>query len=385
MNAAMPPEVPDRAALPGQKAARYIFGVLPSMRIGLSPRSYVPLLGRRPLLPALLVLLAAAIFLADTITNLEIAVAVFYVAIVLISVRYLDRRRVAMVAAACMALTVLSFFLTRAGSISAGLINCAISLVAIAVTTYLALRTAAAEASAREAQAQLAHITRVTMLGELTASIAHELNQPLAAIVLNGNAAQRWLAGGNRDEAGKAAERIVRDAERASELIKRLRGLTRKAAGKPVWLDVNQLISDTLTLVENEAGRTHVSLRTELAAKLPRVQADPVQIQQVILNLILNALEAVGGEQERDVTIATGPGKPGEIVVEVRDSGRGLEGVQLDLLFDAFYTTKSEGLGMGLAISRSMVESHGGRIWAQPGPSGGAAFSFSLPAGKERR
>jgi C4-dicarboxylate-specific signal transduction histidine kinase len=355
------------------------------MRIGLPPRSFLPLLGRRPLLPALLVLLAAAIFLADTITNLEIAVAVFYVAIILISVRYLDRRRVAMVAAACMALTVLSFFLTRAGSMPAGLINCAISLVAIAVTTYLALRTAAAEASAREAQAQLAHITRVTVLGELTASIAHELNQPLAAIVLNGNAAQRWLAGGNPDEAGKAAGRIVRDAERASELIKRLRGLTRKAAGKAVWLDVNQLVSDTLTLVENEAGRTHVSLRTDLWAKLPRVQADPVQIQQVILNLILNALEAVRGQQERDVTIATSAGKPGEIMVEVRDSGRGLDGARLDHLFDAFYTTKSEGLGMGLAISRSIVESHGGRIWAQPGASGGAVFSFSLPAGKERR
>ena len=342
-----------------------------------------PLLGRRPLLPAaLLALLAAAIFLADTITNLEIAVAVFYVAIVLIAVRYLDRRGVAMVAAACMALTVLSFFLTRAGSVPAGMINCAISLVAIAVTAYLALRTAAAEAAARQAQAQLAHITRVTMLGELTASIAHELNQPLAAIVLNGNAARRWLAGGNPDEAGKAAERIVRDAERASELIKRLRGLTRKAGGKAVRLDVNQLIAETLTLVETEAGRAHVSLRTELASKLPRAQADPVQIQQVILNLVLNALEAVSGEEARDVTIVTSPGKSGEIVIEVRDSGRGLGGVELDHVFDAFYTTKSEGLGMGLAISRSIVESHGGRIWAQPAAPRGAAFVFSLPAGK---
>ena len=341
-----------------------------------------PLLGRRPLLPVMLALLAAAIFLADTVTNLEIAVAVFYVAIVLIAVRYLDQRGVAMVAAACMALTVLSFFLTRAGSVPAGVINCAISLVAIAVTAYLALRTAAAEASAREAQAQLAHITRVTMLGELTASIAHELNQPLAAIVLNGNAARRWLAAGNPDEAGKAAERIVRDAERASELIKRLRGLTRKAAGKAVWLDVNQLIAETLTLVENEAGRSHVSLRTELAGKLPRAEADPVQIQQVILNLILNAIEATSGEQERDVTIVTSAGKPGEIVIEVRDSGRGLSGVQLDHVFDAFYTTKPEGLGMGLAISRSIIESHGGRIWAQPAMPRGAAFFFLLPAGR---
>ncbi|WP_284271994.1 sensor histidine kinase [Mesorhizobium huakuii] len=341
-----------------------------------------PLLGRRPLLPILLALLAAAIFLADTVTNLEIAVAVFYVVIVLIAVRYLDRRGVAMVAAACMTLTVLSFFLTRAGAVPAGVVNCAISLVAIAVTAYLALRAAAAEAQAREAQAQLAHITRVTMLGELTASIAHELNQPLAAIMLNGNAAQRWLAGGNPDEAGKAAERIVRDAERASELIKRLRGLTRKAAGKAIWLDVNQLISDTLTLVETEAGRAHVALRAELAGQLPRAQADPVQIQQVILNLILNALEAVSGEEERDVTIVTSPGRSGEIVIEVRDSGCGLNGVELDHVFDAFYTTKPEGLGMGLAISRSIVESHGGRIWAQPAVPRGAAFFFSLQAGR---
>jgi len=353
----------------------------------MSGRSSLPLMGRRPLLPALLVLLAATIFLVDTVTNLEIAVAVFYVAVVLIAVRYLDRRSVVMVTAACMALTVLSLLLTRTGSMPAGLINCAISLVAIGVTAYLALRTAAAEASAREAQTQLAHITRVTMLGELTASIAHELNQPLAAIVLNGNAAQRWLAAkpANPDEAGKAAGRIVRDAERASELIKRLRGLTRKAAGKAAWLDVNQVISDTLTLVENEAGRAHVSLRTELAGKLPPAQIDPVQIQQVILNLILNALEAVSDEQERDVTIGSGPGKSGEIVIEVRDSGRGLTGVQLDHIFDPFYTTKPEGLGMGLAISRSIIESHGGRIWAQPATPHGAAFFFSLPAGKERQ
>lgn len=341
-----------------------------------------PLLGRRPLLPALLVLLAAAIFLADTITNLEIAVAVFYVAVVLIAVRYIDRRGVAMVAAACMTLTVLSFFLTRAGSMPAGLINCAISLVAIAVTAYLALRTAAAEASAREAQAQLAHITRVTMLGELTASIAHELNQPLAAIVLNGNAARRWLAGGNRDEAGKAAERIVRDAERASELIKRLRGLTRKAAGKAVWIDVNKTVVETLPLVQNEASRNHAALRTELANGLPQIQVDPVQIQQVILNLILNALEAVKDESVHDVTVQTSLGKPGEVVIAVRDSGRGLDGVQLDQLFDAFYTTKPDGMGMGLAISRSIVESHGGRIWAEPAVPHGAAFRFSLPAGR---
>jgi len=333
-------------------------------------------------LPALLVLLAAAIFLADTITNLEIAVAVFYVAIVLIAVRYLDRRGVAMVAAACMALTVVSFFLTRAGSVPAGVVNCAISLVAIAVTAYLALRTAAAEASARQAQAQLAHITRVTMLGELTASIAHELNQPLAAIVLNGNAAQRWLAGGNPDEAGKAAGRIVRDAERASELIKRLRGLTRKAVGKAVWLDVNKTVAETLPLVQNEAGRNHAALRTELASDLPQIQVDPVQIQQVLLNLILNALEAMKDESVRDVTVQTSLGKPGEVVIAVRDSGRGLGGAQLDQLFDAFYTTKPDGMGMGLAISRSIVESHGGRIWAQPAMPRGAAFFFSLPAAR---
>lgn len=348
----------------------------------MSRKSFLPLPAHRSLLPALLVLLAAAIFLADTVTNLEIAVAVFYVAIVLISVRYLDRSQVVMVAAACMALTVLSFFLTRAGSVPAGVVNCAISLAAIGLTTYLSLRTAAAEAMARETQAKLAHITRVTMLGELTASIAHELNQPLAAIVLNGNAALRWLSGkpANPSEAGKAAERIVRDAERATDLIRRLRSLTRPAVGKAVWLDVNTVISDTLTLVQNEAGRNDVSLRTELAGNLPLVQVDPVQIQQVILNLILNALDAVSGEEERDVTVVTSPGKSGEIVIAVRDSGLGLNGVQLDRIFDAFYTTKPEGLGMGLAISRSIVESHGGRIWAEPALPRGAAFRFSLPA-----
>lgn len=270
---------------------------------------------------------------------------------------------------------------------SAGLVNCAISLAAIGGTAYLALRTAAAEAMAREAQTQLAHITRVTVLGELTASIAHELNQPLAAIVINGNAALRWLAGqpANLDEAGKAAERIVRDANRASTLIARLRTLTKRAAAKSVWLDVNQTVEDTLSLVQSETSRNHVSLRTELASDLPQVQVDPVQIQQVILNLIVNALEAVSGPdaQAREVVVATGLGKSNEVIVTVSDSGRGLNSVPLDQIFDAFYTTKPEGLGMGLAISRSIVESHGGRIWAEPGMPSGATFSFSLPAGKK--
>lgn len=354
----------------------------------MSPRLRLPRLGGSTLLTVSLVLLAAAIFLADTVTNLEIAVAVFYVAIVLISVRYLDQSRVVMVASGCMTLTVLSFFLTRAGSMSAGVVNCAISLAAIGVTTYLALRTAAAEATAREARAQLAHITRVTVLGELTASIAHELNQPLAAIVINGNAALRWLAGqpANLDEAGKAAERIVRDANRASALIARLRALTKRAAAKSVWLDVNQMVEDTLTLVQSETSRNHVSLRIELASDLPQVEIDPVQIQQVILNLIVNALEAVSSgpqAQARDVVVVTSLGKSNEVIVTVSDSGRGLNDVQMDQIFDAFYTTKPDGLGMGLAISRSIVENHGGRIWAEPGPLGGATFAFSLPAGKK--
>ncbi len=356
-------------------------------RRSMSGRLRLPRPGNSTLLTVSLVLLAAVIFLADTVTNLEIAVAVFYVAIVLISVRYLDRSRVVMVASGCMALTVLSFFLTRGGSMSAGLVNCAISLAAIGGTAYLALRTAAAEAMAREAQTQLAHITRVTVLGELTASIAHELNQPLAAIVINGNAALRWLAGqpANLDEAGKAAERIVRDANRASTLIARLRTLTKRAAAKSVWLDVNQTVEDTLSLVQSETSRNHVSLRTELASDLPQVQVDPVQIQQVILNLIVNALEAVSGPdaQAREVVVATGLGKSNEVIVTVSDSGRGLNSVPLDQIFDAFYTTKPEGLGMGLAISRSIVESHGGRIWAEPGMPSGATFSFSLPAGKK--
>jgi C4-dicarboxylate-specific signal transduction histidine kinase len=271
--------------------------------------------------------------------------------------------------------------------VPAGLVNCAISLAAIGVTAYLSLRTAAAEATAREAQTQLAHITRVTVLGELTASIAHELNQPLAAIVINGNAALRWLAGqpANLDEAGKAAERIVRDANRATDLITRLRALTKRTAGKSVWLDVNQMVDDTLTLVQSETSRKHVSLRTDLAGDLPQVQVDPIQIQQVILNLIVNALEAVSGldMQAREVVVVTGLGNSNEVVVTVSDSGRGLNGVQLDQIFDAFYTTKPDGLGMGLAISRSIVESHGGRIWASPGMPRGALFSFSLPAGKK--
>ncbi len=339
--------------------------------------------GGRSLLPASLVVLAAAIFFVDTVTNLEIAVAVFYVAIVLVAVRYLDQRRVVVVASACMALTLLSFILTRAGSFPAGMVNCAISLAAIGVTAYLALRTAAAEAAARQAQAQLAHITRVTVLGELTASIAHELNQPLAAIVINGNAALRWLGAkpANPDEAAQAAERIVRDANRATDLIKRLRALTKRGPGKAVWLDVNQIIADTLTLVRSEVARNHVSLAIDLADELPPVQVDPVQIQQVISNLVLNATEAMSDRAlpERRLRIAASQDGRDAIVLAVADSGTGLAPGAREHLFDAFWTTKEGGMGLGLTISQTIVEANGGQISAAPVPGGGTVFEVRLP------
>ncbi len=226
----------------------------------------------------------------------------------------------------------------------------------------------------------------MTVLGELTASIAHELNQPLAAIVINGNAALRWLGAkpANPDEAAQAAERIVRDANRATDLIKRLRALTKRGPGKAVWLDVNQIIADTLTLVRSEVARNHVSLAIDLADELPPVQVDPVQIQQVILNLVVNAIEAVSAQPtpSRAVEISTSVVPAGQVIVTVSDSGGGLGSAEQDRLFDAFYTTKPDGMGMGLAISRSIVESHGGRIWAGAAGGRGAAFSFSLPAGK---
>jgi PAS domain S-box-containing protein len=240
-----------------------------------------------------------------------------------------------------------------------------------------------AEETLREAQTELVHVSRVMTMGELTASIAHEVNQPLAAVVTNANACLRWLAGAipNLDEARQAIERIIRDGNRASDVIGRIRALVKKSSAEKASLDMNEVIQEIVGLIQSEIEKNSASVGLELAADLPRVVGDRVQLQQVILNLVMNGLEAMSAvtDRSRELIIRTKQADIDKVLIAVQDSGMGLQAESLDHLFRAFFTTKAKGMGMGLAISRSIVENHGGRLWAEANCAGGATFQFTLP------
>ena len=249
-----------------------------------------------------------------------------------------------------------------------------------------ALRTRAersrAEHALREAQGELAHVGRVMIMGELTASIAHEINQPLAAVVANANACFRWLANStpNLDEARDAISRIVRDGNRASDVIRRIRALVQKGDTEKTLLDINEVIQEVVSLTHSEIQKSGVVLKMNLAASLPRVSGDRIQLQQVILNLVMNGIEAMNTvtDRPREMIIRSAAQESDKVLVAVQDSGVGIDSQNLDKIFDSFYTTKSQGMGMGLAISRSIVENHGGRLWAVPNDGPGATFQFTL-------
>jgi PAS domain S-box-containing protein len=240
-----------------------------------------------------------------------------------------------------------------------------------------------AEEILQKAQVELAHVTRVATLGEMTASIAHEVNQPLTAVITNANACLRWLARQSPDlaEARAAVERIIRDSHRASAVIGRIRALVKKAPPQKDWLNINDLILEVITLTRGEMHRRRVSLQTQLSDRLPLVRADRIQLQQVVLNLILNSLEAMNriSEEGRELGVSTERDGANGVLIAVRDSGAGLNPESLEHLFTPFYTTKPDGMGMGLAISRSIIEAHGGRLWASLNAPRGAVFQLTLP------
>jgi len=239
------------------------------------------------------------------------------------------------------------------------------------------------EAALREAQSDLARINRVTTMGELTASLSHEINQPLAAAVTNANTCLRWLSRDQPDleEARASALRIVKDGTRAAEIIKRMRLLFKKGTSERKLVDVNDVIREMLVLLRGEATRYSIPFRTELAADLPRIMADRVQLQQVLMNLMLNGIEAMKEvDGKRELAIKSQPEENDHVQISVSDTGVGLPQQQSDEIFKAFFTTKTQGTGMGLSISRSIVESHGGRLWAANNSPRGATFHVSLPA-----
>jgi PAS domain S-box-containing protein len=247
-----------------------------------------------------------------------------------------------------------------------------------------------AEAEARESERryretlmELAHANRVTAMGQLTASIAHEVNQPITAAVINAEAALRWLGAQPPDleEVRAALGLIVEDGTRAGNIIGGIRALIKKVPPRQACLDINEAIREVIALTRSEAAKTGVSVQTDLADGLPLIYGDRVQLQQVILNLIINAIEAMSGvaETPRALLISTGQAEPGGVLVAVRDSGPGLDPASLEHLFNAFYTTKSGGMGMGLAICRSIIETHEGQLWASANEPRGAVFQFTLP------
>jgi signal transduction histidine kinase len=220
-------------------------------------------------------------------------------------------------------------------------------------------------------------------MGELTASIAHEVNQPLTAVLTNANASLRWLAGNPPDlaEARAGLRRILRDGTRAGEVLTRIRSLVKKSAPAQARLDLNDTVQEVLLITEAEARRHRVFARTDLAAALPPVWGDRVQVQQVLLNLVMNGIEAMREvtDRPRELLIRSRPEGAGHVLVAVQDRGIGLDEPRLERVFEAFYTTKREGLGMGLPISRSIIEAHGGRLWAARNAGPGATVQFTLP------
>jgi C4-dicarboxylate-specific signal transduction histidine kinase len=244
-----------------------------------------------------------------------------------------------------------------------------------------------AEEALRQAQADLARVTRVTTLGELVASIAHEVNQPLAAVVANAEAGLGWLDRGtpNLIEARRSLAWIINDGNRAVEVIQRVRALSIKADTQRAPLDVNDVVSEIVALVRRELLSHQVSLRLELAPALPAVLADRIQLQQVLINLMMNGIEAMQPitDRPREMVIRSHKDEAHRVLVTVKDCGVGISAESAERLFNAFFTTKSSGMGMGLSICRSIIAAHGGRLWAAPSLPHGATFQFTLPFHRE--
>jgi C4-dicarboxylate-specific signal transduction histidine kinase len=243
-----------------------------------------------------------------------------------------------------------------------------------------------AEVALRQAQADLARVSQVTTMGEFTASLAHEVNQPIAAAVTDANTCLRWLRRDHPDveEACEAASRVVKDATRAAEIISRIHLLFRKGARQQELVDINEVIREMLVLLRSETTRYSISIRTKLAGDLHQIMGDRVQLQQVLMNLMINGIDAMKEvDGMRELTITSQRSENEDLMVSVNDTGVGLPEQQADQIFDPFFTTKPDGTGMGLRISRSIVESHGGRLWAADKSPRGASFYFILPTKAE--
>jgi C4-dicarboxylate-specific signal transduction histidine kinase len=281
--------------------------------------------------------------------------------------------------------------LTPTGNLVAGSLNFSISVSAIGITTYLVLKMDSQRKRAQEehdrlqqAELDLAHVNRISVLGELAASLAHEILQPIGAARNNAGAGMRFLDMSPPDlvEVKDALSCVVSDTDRAKAIIDRMRDQIKKAPARREPVDLNEAIHEVVAMVRNEADKNRVSIRTRLMDGLVSVRADRVQLQQVVMNLLLNAMEAMSSVEarERELSISTRRDPAGQVLVAVQDTGRGINPENVERVFAPFYTTKAGGIGMGLSICRSIVAAHGGRLWAEPNQPRGATFQFTLPA-----
>ena len=332
------------------------------------------------------VILGFAILVLDIWTDVDINVGVLYIIVVFMCIRICDARGVIIVTLCCTVLTFAGWIISPGNTFgTTAIANRLLGLLAVGLTTFLGLRDRAAQIALQEAWMQLARVNRVATMGELTASIAHEIKQPITAMVTNANASLRWLAfqPPELEEVKEALREIVRNGARAGNVTDRIYGLVKKEPISTEALSVNEIISEVLLLAQNELTRNRILVETQLSVGLPSILGDRIQLQQVLLNLSLNAIESMREltSGERELAITSANDSSNGVVVTVRDSGPGLRQDELPHLFDAFYTTKPRGMGMGLTISRSIVERHGGRLWATQNERSGATFHLWLPLG----
>ena len=327
--------------------------------------------------------LAVLVFGVDLRIPLGVAGGVPYVAVVLLSLWSPDTRLPVRVAIGCSILTGLGFVLSPAGGIMWMVFaNRFLALFAIWVTAILGVRWRSAQMEMAREQQRLAQVSRVNSMGELASGIAHELNQPLSAILNYAEASSMAVQTGKLDP-----KQILKDlgyisdaAERGGAIVHRLRSFVADRSIERSPQDINKLLTDAISLLAHDIELAGIKMRMELAHSLPRVLADPIQIQQVAVNLIRNAIEAMENSDAKQLVIRSSLHESKEVDVSVCDSGCGLGKVPTETIFEHFFTTKQRGMGMGLSICRSIIEQHGGRLWADRSPGGGAVFTFTLPA-----
>ena len=343
----------------------------------------------KSLLAAMTVALAFAILTLDTFIDVDIAVPVLYVAVIFLALRFCSSRGVVFAAAGCGVLTVLGYALSPGNLLGvAAIANRLLAFLAIGLVTYFGLRDRASHLALEEVWARLARSNRLTTIGGLTASIVHEVKQPIAAIITNANSGLRWLdmQPPELGEVREAIEGVTRAGYRVNEIIDGFRALARNAQLRTEPVAINELIEESIVLSRSGLEENRISVETRLANQLFPITGDRIQLQQVLLNLILNAVDAMRqtNGQRRELKLASANDSNG-VLVTVCDSGKGLSQGDLAHLFNDFYTDKPGGMGMGLKISHSIVERHGGRLRATPNERSGATFHLWLPATQQAK